>query len=66
MVSPSTEELEKLIVYSLQLIAIVMTMFKIIDSRATSTRRLCLMALLFGLPNLVIAMVLILVMAALL
>ena len=53
-------------VNSLQLIAIVMTMFKIIDFRALTAILLFLMALLFSLPNLVIAMVLMLVISALL
>ena len=43
-----------------------MTMFKIIDYRATTAILLFLMALLFSLPNLVIAMVLMLVISALL
>ena len=53
-------------VNSLQLIAIVMTMFKIIDFRALTAILLFLMALLFSLPNLVIAMVPMLVISALL
>ena len=53
-------------VNSLQLIAIVMTMFKIIDFRALTAILLFLMALLFSLPNLVIAMVLMLLISALL
>ena len=43
-----------------------MTMFKIIDFRALTAILLFLMALLFSLPNLVIAMVLMLVISALL
>lgn len=57
--------MEKLIVYSLKLIAMERIM-KIIDYRATTAILLFLLALLFSLPNLVIAMVLMLLISGIL
>ena len=58
--------MQKLIVYSLQLIAIVMTMFKTIDFRAIVAITLLLLALLFSLPNLVIAIMLMILISGIL
>ena len=54
------------IVNSLQLIAIVMTMFKTIDFRAIVAIMLLLLALLFSLPNLVIAIMLMILISGIL
>lgn len=53
-------------VNSLQLIAIVMTMFKTIDFRAIVAIMLLLLALLFSLPNLVIAIMLMILISGIL
>lgn len=53
-------------VNSLQLIAIVMTMFKTIDFRAIVAITLLLLALLFSLPNLVIAIMLMILISGIL
>ena len=53
-------------VNSLQLIAIVMTMFKTIDFRAIMAIMLLLLALLFSLPNLVIAIMLMILISGIL
>ena len=58
--------MQKLIVYSLQLIAIEMTMFKTIDFRAIMAIMLLLLALLFSLPNLVIAIMLMILISGIL
>ena len=59
-------DMQKLIVYTLQLIVMTMTMFKTIDFRAIMAIMLLLLALLFSLPNLVIAIMLMILISGIL